>query len=189
MHMLLQTAVGVAETSSSWAWLQIMVSGIVASILSMAGIYASNYFKGKGDVVKKDLELKSKELELKQLEVEEKIGAIRRRIALDAAAIAQETSLARKEPLSGSEKAQLAAAKVEELLSESAAPNVEGSKLTDLVKLGVAEMRSTYLLSPSMAPPPEHVTFPKPPALPAIQAPPVHTPATKTSPERPGAKR
>jgi len=176
MHVLLQT-VGNAEVSAGWAGLQLMVSGIVAGILAAAGIYANNYFKGKGDVVKK-------ELELKQLEVEEKIGAIRRRIALDAAAIAQETSYARKEPLTGPEKAQLAAAKVEELLSESAAPSVEGSKLTDLVKLGVAEMRTTYLVTPSNAPPPEQVTFPKPPPMPAL-----HAPATKTSPERPGAKR
>ncbi len=195
MHALLQT-VGSAEVQSGWSGLMLIGTGIVGSILAALGLYATNYFRGKGELVKKDLEIKGKELDLKskeqelaQLEIEEKIGAVRRRIALDAATIAEEQGRDRK--LSGSAKAVIAAAKVEELLSESAAPNVEGSKLNDLVKLGVAQLRqsgaTTFLITPSMAPPPEQ-PFAAPNKLPAPAGLPT-APATKTLPERPGAKR
>ncbi len=187
--MLLQTAVGVAEVSAGWSGFQLALSTIALTVATAAAFFATSFFRGKGDLVKEDFKLKQKEQELKTLEVEEKIAAIRRRIALDAAAIVEEQS--RDQQLSGAAKQSLAAAKVEELLNESAAPNVEGSALTDLVKLGVSLQRqtsaTTYLLTPSMAPPPEQPLVPK--KLPAPAPLPANAPLTRTSPERPGAKR
>lgn len=202
LSALLQT-VGSAEVSAGWGGLQLIGSGIAAALLTALSGYAINFLRGKGELVKKDLELKAKDLdlkskeqELKQLEVEEKIAGIRKRIAMDAVAVVEEQS--RGGTLSGPVKAELAAAKVEELLSESAAPNVEGSMLTDLVKLGVSELRKSgttfHMITPSMAPPPEKVNlranrpeqrFPAPARMPEIAP----STLTKTSPERPGAKR
>ena len=62
--------------------------------------------------------------------------------------------------------------------------------VTDLVKVGAARLRqnsaTTYMVTQSMAPPAEHITtparLPPPAGLP-------QTTLTKTSPERPGAKR
>jgi hypothetical protein len=111
-------------------------------------------------------ELDHKRLELAQLEVDEKIRAKVRAAALDAASIAQETSYGRSEPLSGKDKAALAADKLREM-----EPSLERAAVTDLVKLGAAQLRSqstspvklspppsgTYLLTPSQAPPPDVV--------------------------------
>ncbi len=193
MHTLLQTAAGAAEVSAGWGGLQVAIAGVLLSVLTPLGIYAATYVRGRSELTKKDLELKQsevdlrkKELELKHLEMEERIRMKLKAAALDAAAIADETSRGREEPLSGQAKASIAAAKLVEL--EPAAERLEGSRLNDMVKLGVAQLRAsgatTFFISPSMAPPPDHVQFPRPPALPAV-----HTPATKTSPERPGAKR
>lgn len=189
MTLALLQAVGAAEVQAGWGGLQLAASGIGLSLLTALGAFAVDYLRGKRALTAKDLELKQNQLELQRLEVDEKISGIRKRIALDAAAIVEEQS--RGGSLSGSAKAQLAAAKVEELLNESAAPNVEGSKLNDLVKLGVSQLRhnaTTYLISQSMAPPPErHVVpdrLPPPAAMPAISS-----PATKTSPERPSSRR
>lgn len=194
MHVLLQ-AVGHAEVSAGWGGFQLAVGTIALGVLTAASFYATTFFRGKGELVKEDLKLKQqqielqqKELELKRLEVEEKIRAKLKAAATDAAAIAQETSLGRKDPLSGQAKAEIAAAKLVEL--EPAAADLDGSKLTDMVKLGVATLRqsgaSFHMITPSMAPPAEHIP---PNRLPAPATVPAFTPATKTLPERPGAKR
>lgn len=134
-------------------------------------------------------ELDQKRLELAQLEVDEKIRAKTKALAVDAAAIAQETSLGRREPLSGIEKASLAADKLREL--EPALATADRSMVTDLVKIGAAQLRqsgsTTFSLSQSMAPPPERISVPE--RFPAPGRMPAMSPATKTSPERPGAKR
>ncbi len=131
-------------------------------------------------------ELDHKRLELAQLEVDEKIRAKVRAAALDAASIAQETSYGRSEPLSGRDKAALAADKLREM-----EPSLERAAVTDLVKLGAAQLRSqsspslpavklspppsgTYLLTPSQAPPPDVVrqgALEDRPTLPPIKRP------------------
>ena len=113
-------------------------------------------------------ELDHKRLELAQLEVDEKIRSKVRAAALDAASIAQETSYGRSEPLSGKDKAALAADKLREM--EPSLSGAERSVVSDLVRLGAAQLRSqsspvklsppppgTYLLTPSQAPPPDVV--------------------------------
>ncbi len=195
--MLLQTAVGVAEVSAGWSGFMLALSTAALGLVVALGVYGTAYINGRREINQQDVKLKQqqialqqKEQELKQLEVEEKIAATRRRIALDAAAIVEEQ--ARDQKLSGAAKQSLAAAKVEELLNASAAPNVEGSALTDLVKLGVSLQRqtsaTTYLVTPSNAPPPEQPLGPQN-KLPAPAPIPANAPLTRTSPERPGAKR
>lgn len=187
MHALLQT-VGSAEVQSGWSGFYLALSTVALGLLTALGAYGADYVRGKRAVTTKDLELKSKELELRQLEVEEKIRQLRKTAAVDAAAIVEET--ARHQPaLSGAVKQSLATEKLLEL--DPASKSLEGSALTDLVKLGVAQLRQSgttfHMITPSMAPPPEQVTLPRklppPAAVPAIET------ATKTQPERPGAKR
>lgn len=112
-------------------------------------------------------ELDRRHAELAQLELDEKIRARQKAAALDAAAIAQETSYGRAEPLSGKAKAQLAADKLRELAPDLA--QADRSTVADLVKLGAAQLRSqtpsapaslppgAFLVTRSQAPPPDIV--------------------------------
>lgn len=116
-----------------------------------AGWYAVGLVKNRKELAGKQHQLAIKELELRQVEMEERTRVRLKAAALDAAAIAQETSFGRSEPLSGRAKASLAAVKLTEL--EPAAAALDGSKLNDLVKLGAAQLRAS-MPSMSLAPPP-----------------------------------
>jgi hypothetical protein len=122
-------------------------------------------------------ELDQKRQELAQLEIDEKLRAKTKALAVDAAAIAQETSYGRKEPLTGPEKASLAADKLREL--EPSLAGADRSVVTDLVKLGASQLRSqsgtsnqailppgSYLLTSSQAPPADVVNIPPPANVP-----------------------
>lgn len=110
-------------------------------------------------------ELDRRRSELAQLELDEKIRARTKALALDAASIAQETSLGQREPLTGPQKATYAADKLREL--DPSLAQADRSTVSDLVKLGAAQLRSqshgalpvvppgSYLISPSNAPPPD----------------------------------
>jgi hypothetical protein len=169
----------------------LMLAALTASTgcivaLGIAGVGHIRRLSKKADAAEA---LEQKRHELAQLEVDEKIRAKLRAAALDAASIAQETSYGRSEPLSGKDKAALAADKLREM--EPSLSKVERSVVTDLVKLGAAQLRSqsspglpvvklspppsgTYLLTPSQAPPPDVVRSGAPdnqPTLPPLKRP------------------
>lgn len=185
------------DLQAAWSSLSLALLGAGTLAATTLGAVGVSVFRSWQRLNEKRAELTERDLELKRLEVDEKIRAIQRASALDAASIAQETSYGGDAPLSGYAKASLAADKLREL--EPSLASADRSTVTDLVKLGAARLRSqsgsgmtavlpqgTYLISASQAPAPEHITtparLPPPAALP-------QTTLTKTSPERPGAKR
>lgn len=174
------------DLQAAWSSLSLALLGAGTLAATTLGAVGVSVFRSWQRLNEKRAELTERDLELKRLEVEEKIRTKQRAAALDAAAIAQETSFSSKEPLSGRAKASLAADKLREL-----EPDLEGSKLNDFVKIGAAQLRAggttTFSLTQSMAPPPDRVVVPA--RLPAPAAIPGASPLTKTSPERPGAKR
>lgn len=157
----------IPELLASLAGLGVAFLGAATLVVGAAGLYYVGLVKNRRELSAKQHELAVKELELKQLELDERLRQKTKSLALDAAAIAQETSLGRKEPLTGTEKASLAADKLREM--EPSLANADRSMVTDLVKLGASQLRSsqsspshpavlspgTYLISPSQAPPPD----------------------------------
>lgn len=140
------------ELSAAFGGLVVAVLGATTALVVSLGIVAVGYVRKRGALFEA-------ELELKRAELEEHARTRLRRAAADVAAIVDEQS--RGTPggaLSGQVKAELAKEKLKEL--EPAARVLEGSQLTDIVRLGVAQFRAsgtTYLVTPSQAPPPDVV--------------------------------
>ena len=104
---------------AAWSSLSLAFLGAGTLVITTLGAVGVSVFRSWQRTNEKRAELVERTLELTRLEVEEKIAGIRKRIAMDAVAVVEEQS--RGGTLSGPGKAELAAAKVEELLNESAA--------------------------------------------------------------------
>jgi hypothetical protein len=153
------------ELTSALAGVAVAFLGAATLVIGAVGLYYAGLVKDRRVIAAKQNEIQIKELELKQLEADARIRAAQRQAAMDAAAIVEEQVRGDGGHLDGHQKAILAAVKLKELSPSMA--DVDGSRLTDLVRLGVSDLRSqrtaianqttTYLVTPSQAPPPDVV--------------------------------
>lgn len=165
------------ELTSALAGVAVAFLGAATLVIAALGAYYAGLLKDRR-------QLAAKQHELAMMEIDERARAIRRQAAADAAAIAQETSYGRDEPLSGNAKAQLAADKLRELVPDLA--QADRSTVADLVKIGASHLRTqsqgslpavslgAYMVTPSQAPPADVVRPNAPedrPTLPPLKRP------------------
>lgn len=133
------------------------LEGLIAAVVTAVGGVTSALGIFAMGEIRQRRKLRDKQMQLTELETEERLAAARKRMATDAAAMAEEVGRAQK--LSGAAKAAIAVDKAKQLLDRSAAvPSLEGAELRDLVRLGVATMRreslpASVVLTPSSLPP------------------------------------
>lgn len=175
--------------SALWGLVMALITAATGCVVALGYVWVQRIRK-RGE---RNDELDQKRAELAQLDLDEKIRARQKALAFDAVAIAQETSYGRKEPLSGPEKANLAADKLREL--DPSLTQADRSTVSDLVKIGAAQLRTqspapaaavlpagAYLVTPSQAPPPDVVRQGAPedrPTLPPLKKPGLPAPGKK----------